>query len=218
MMDGCFYGIEGSALSDLDNSKSTSAAALAELLPCVESWEASGIWFLCSIVCNCGSFCVFKTVVCCCGQMPVRGSNPCCCCCCWAWFWHKLATEVGEGGPLWQWTINGIGPPLQVVVVDKLVFIPPSTSSPGRCWSAKLLICSSWRVRVLIPMSSTVFAASSFRTLLPSAVFADSLGSTLLSIRTLDMCSLPRLARSWLTQSAVVVEPVAENDRTCTKP
>ena len=55
-----------------------------------------------------------------------------------------------------------------------------------------------------MPISSTVLAASSLRTLLPSAVLAASDGSTLLSRRTLEMPLLPFLASSWLTQRAVV--------------
>ena len=71
---------------------------------------------------------------------------------------------------------------------------PIAQSSGAR--RARLLICSNCRVWVLMPMHSTVPTASSFRALLPSAVLADSDGSTLLSINTELMDLVPLLAKS----------------------
>lgn len=134
-------------------------------------------------------------------------------------------SSIAVGRSSWeQWTTKGIGAGkgpqfslLQLAATAALTWFSAVTVvSPRR---AKDRICSICSVLALTPKSSsTVLTASSLRARRASAVLAESQGSTRLSVNTLAMVAFPSLARSWLTQSAVVDDPVVLNDRTCTKP
>ena len=112
-----------------------------------------------------------------------------------------------------QWTNAGMREVLVVSISEWL-----SSSLLTAVLAASWRICSICKSCVLTPISATVWVASSFLSLRPSAVFADSQGSTRFNIRTLDILLEPLLARSWLTHKAVVVDPVVEKDLTWTKP